>query len=1291
MPRTNLASRSVRWPFGRSGRVVLGLAAGATTLAAAGLATAGPVTMPDQWNDAIDVRLLGPSNMSGRITDISVYEADPNIYYATAASGGLLKTTNGGTTFEHLFSDGPVASMGDVEVFQGDPDIVWIGTGEENPRNSSSYGNGVYKSVDGGKTWEHMGLKDSFQIGSIRIHPTNPDIVYVGALGRLWGPNEERGLFRTTDGGETWEHIVKIDENTGVMDIELHPEDPDTMLVATYERRRDMFDTNDPITKFGEHAGIWMSRDGGDNFERLTDGLPTVKMGRIDVDYHQADPNIVYAIIETELIGLEPEDAAYMGIRGEAAGEFGAKLTEVTEDGPAEAAGLKAGDVILGMDDIAATSYDDFVKAIRLKRAGDTVTVKLARDGEMMEMELTFAKRPGQDGEVDRERARRSSPWGTRLGGQRGNIQDEQGADGFQRGGIFKSVNGGQSWSRINSLNPRPMYFSELEVDPSDPDHLIVAGISLHQSEDGGKTFRSNAHVGANGAAHVDHHAIWISPEDSRHVRLGNDGGIYHSNDKARTWDHHNHFAIGQFYHVTVDQEPNYRVYGGLQDNGSWGSYHMVRDAGGTRNEDWFRVGGGDGFICAVDPMDPDEVYYQSQNGGYGRINLRTGERGRVRPVAQRGVRYRFNWRAPYILSHYNSRNFYAAGNVVFKSVERGERMEPISPEITATDRGAATALAESPRDKDYLFVGTDDGALWATWDGGDSWHDLFEYEESAEGDDDGGEARRERRGRRGGEGRGTRGQRGQRAAAPVGGAGGGAGILQMLASRDANGDGKVTMDEAGDRMQRMFTRLDANEDGAIDRAEMKTLADRFGVELPAMPEAVAAADEMPAAMSSVPGEDPISGTWTGTVSGDMGEQEVSMEMTLDGTKVKGILKSEMGDMPVSGEYDVAKRTMNLDADNPDFPFSIELKIGEGGGVSGDVSAGGMVMASVNATRSAKPAAAEATEATDVIEVAEVAEASGPQRIDALVPARMLVSEIVPSRYDENRVYMTMTGHRSNVDDPYVFMSEDAGKTWVSIVGNLTAADGVSRTIAEDSQNPDVLWLGTEFGLYVSLDRGTSWARFTGDGFPTVAVHAIAQHESSGDVIIGTHGRSIWIFNGNTVRQMDEEAIAASAMLYTPADLVYWRRQASRGSTLRAFTGENPSQSATVHFSLANDARNVSLEVQTLDGRLLRTLNAPTEAGLHAVRWDGRQDPPPGANAQRRRWGGPRVEPGTYRVVLSVDGATMHRDMTVTGDPESPATILWGEHWDEQLELWEAEEAGDDEGDDTSERVQRDV
>jgi hypothetical protein len=300
------------------------------------------VKVPEGWINQLHWRSVGPANMSGRITAIAVNEQDPKTWWIASASGGLLKTVNNGVTFEHQFDDQATVSIGDVQVFKGDPNIVWVGTGEANPRNSASWGNGVYRSNDGGKTWKHLGLEKTLHTGRIALHPSDPNVAYVGALGRLWGTNEERGLYKTVDGGETWEKVLYVDDKTGVIDLQMHPTDPDTLLVATYERQRDGFDGNDPGKKNGPGSGLYMTTDGGKSFKKITEGLPSLSLGRIGLSWSKSDPNYVYAVIETEKTGQVPENAAYMGITGEDL-EVGARITTVAEESPAAQAGIQQG------------------------------------------------------------------------------------------------------------------------------------------------------------------------------------------------------------------------------------------------------------------------------------------------------------------------------------------------------------------------------------------------------------------------------------------------------------------------------------------------------------------------------------------------------------------------------------------------------------------------------------------------------------------------------------------------------------------------------------------------------------------------------------------------------------------------------------------------------------------------------------------------------------------------------------------------------------------------------------
>ncbi len=676
--------------------------------------------LPADYLKALSWRSIGPANMGGRIVALAVHEADPSTWWVATASGGLLKTSNNGTTFEHQFDRESTVSIGDVAVAASNKDVVWVGTGENNPRNSVSYGDGVYKSVDGGKTWKNMGLTKSFQIGRVVIHPTNPDIVYVGALGRLYGPSEERGLFKTIDGGKTWQKLLYIDDKTGVIELKMSPGDPETLLAATYERARDGYDANDPAKKWGAGSGLHRSTDGGKTWTKVTKGLPTSKLGRIGLDFYRKDPRIVFAIVESEKIGMGPAPAtsiAFMGITGQDR-DKGAELMSITIGGPADKAGLKPGDVITGIDDKTIKSYRELTEQIRAHMGGDKIKVTRKREQETKVVEVTLGTRGGPGapmGSGDR-------PYGSNLGGQRENAQNEQGKDGFQYGGVYRSNDAGETWTRINSVNPRPMYFSQVRVDPTDEKNVYVLGIALYRSSNGGETFRSDGGKGA----HADHHALWIDPRDGRHMILGNDGGIYASYDRTNHWDHLNTMAIGQFYHVAVDSRPLYHAYGGLQDNGTWGGPARTRSPLGPINEDWIHIAGGDGFGCRVDPNDPDLVYFTSQWGNLGRRNLRTRELIRFKPQAPRGAaEYRYNWNTPFLVSAHDSRVFYAAGNFVFKSTDRGKDLKPISADITATPKGSATALAESPKNADVLYAGSDDGYLWVTRDGGRKWTNV--------------------------------------------------------------------------------------------------------------------------------------------------------------------------------------------------------------------------------------------------------------------------------------------------------------------------------------------------------------------------------------------------------------------------------------------------------------------------------------------------------------------------------------------------------------------------------------
>lgn len=683
-----------------------------------------PTAEPARWSgallDEVRWRELGPVNMGGRVTDLAVDPRRSSTFFVATASGGLFRTNNAGTTFEAVFDDGPTASIGDVAIAPSDSSIVWIGTGEANARNSVIPGGGVFKSTDGGGSFAAMGLEATLHVGRIAIHPADPQTVFVAAVGNTWRDNDERGLYRTRDGGTTWERVLFVDAQTGCIDVAIDPEQPSIVHAATWQRRRDEFDGGDPEVQWGPGSGIWRSTDGGTTFARSSAGLPTGKYGRVGFDLCAGAPHVVYATVQTEHTGkvapgqsAEESGPAWLGVRGEAVAG-GYRVTEALEGGPAAAAELKADDVIVAIGDDAITSFEELRLALDRRNAGEESEVKLLREGAELLVQVKFGRRPGSRG-----------GFGGEQGGQVANAHDRQGSGGFETGGIFRSDDRGATWRRVNSLNPRPFYYSQVRVDPSDPERLFVLGISLHFSKDGGASFDGQAAR----TAHPDHHAMWIDPADGEHVVLGNDGGLYVTWDGGRNWEMNEKLPIGQFYGVAVGMDWPYSVAGGLQDNGSWWGPSSSLRRQGVPQDAWIYVNGGDGFQCAIDPDDPATVYCESQNGVLARFDLATGRRADVRPPGKR-----FCWNTPILLSPHNARTLWCGGDQLFKSVDRGDHWTSVSPDLGRTARGTATAIDESPLVADVVAAGTDDGALWLSRDGGRTWEGLAERLPSAPG-----------------------------------------------------------------------------------------------------------------------------------------------------------------------------------------------------------------------------------------------------------------------------------------------------------------------------------------------------------------------------------------------------------------------------------------------------------------------------------------------------------------------------------------------------------------------------
>jgi len=597
---------------------------------------ASPAATPSGPFDTLHFRAIGPASMSGRISDLAVYEPNPSIFYVGTAHGGVWKTTNGGTTFDAQFQDQGLISIGDVTVSQSNPDLVWVGTGESNNRQSTSWGDGVYKSTDGGKTWTHMGLPTSRYINRIVIDPRSNDIVFVAATGSLWGPGGERGIYKTSDGGRSWKQVLKVDDDTGANDLVMDATNNRVLYASMYQRRR----TPCCMNGGGPGSGIWKSTDGGETWTRVKgNGFPDGPLGRIGLDVNRRRPNVVYAIVEGPVPsagrGGTPDEAPQGGGRG------------------AETA--------------------------------TTVTPTTAT-------------------------------------------------------GLYRSDDAGASWKKVNDENPRPMYFSQVRVDPNDPEVIIYAGVKLHYSVDGGRTVTLNA----TKTIHDDVHAIWIDPANSQHVIIGNDGGVAVSWDQTKTWNFVPNIPVGLFYHVSVDNATPFNICGGMQDNYVWCGPSQVRGSAGIAGFHWATMQGGDGFVALQDPNDFRTAYSESQDGNMVRIDRVTGETVSMRPVAGPGEQpYRWNWDTPFILSPHNAAVLFAGSNRVFRSSNKGQTWEAVGGDLTTnTNRedvvtmglkgsdvtiakndgivafGTVISLAESPKRANLLYAGTDDGQVQVARDG---------------------------------------------------------------------------------------------------------------------------------------------------------------------------------------------------------------------------------------------------------------------------------------------------------------------------------------------------------------------------------------------------------------------------------------------------------------------------------------------------------------------------------------------------------------------------------------------
>ena len=647
------------------------------TLTAVSLAVLlAPVPLAAQRPDSsliadLKWRSIGPANMGGRVSDLLANPHNPKVIYVAQATGGIWKSANAGVTWTPIFDATQEFSVSALAMAPSDTAIVWAGLGEENSRNSISPGSGVYKSTDAGLHWTYMGLRETQAIGRIAIDPRDPNVVYVAALGHPWGPNRERGLYKTTDGGQTWRLVKFISDRAGFVDVALDPSNPDVVWAASWERVRGPYF----LKSGGPGSGLWKSTDAGEHWTRVTgNGFPTTTLGRIGIAVAPSNSQVVYAMVEAD-----------------------------------------------------------------------------------------------------------SNPNPASL--RRGFVPDSTHRQQLQSG-LYRSTDGGHAWTKMNDNDVRPFYFSQVRVDPRDPNRVYWMAEEIRFSNDGGTTQRR---IGIG--VHSDNHAFWIDPNDPDHYIVGDDGGVSQTYDRGRTYDALLQFPTGQFYDISADMQNPFWVCGGLQDNGSWCGPSRT-DGNAIRNENWVTVNGGDGFYTAQDPDDPNIIFSESQGGDIERLDARTWERHGIQPgndardrrledsiIVWRGDttqpvrpdmqhlidsartlitqdtavfgRNRFNWETPFFLSSHNPGVIYIGGQRIWKSYDRGDHWMPVSGDLSSPDDtgrvrvslvttggvttdvtgaetyGTVVTMAESPQRAGILWAGTDDGNVWLTRDDGVNWENL--------------------------------------------------------------------------------------------------------------------------------------------------------------------------------------------------------------------------------------------------------------------------------------------------------------------------------------------------------------------------------------------------------------------------------------------------------------------------------------------------------------------------------------------------------------------------------------
>ena len=892
----------------------------------------------------IEPRNIGPGGMSGRVTALDVVESNPQIIYAGTASGGLWKSESGGVAWFPVFDSVAVLSIGAVAVSQQNTDIVWAGTGEGNPRNSVTAGYGIYKSLDGGKHWQSMGLEKTRNIHRIIIDKNDPNTVYVGAIGSSWGKHPERGVFKTTDGGKTWQHILKVNSATGTGDLVVDPQNPNKLIAAMWEHERKPW----TFTSGGAGSGLYITHDGGDNWKKITDkeGLPKGELGRIGIAIAPSNPNRIYAHIEAK------------------------------------------------------------------------------------------------------------------------------------KNALYRSDDGGDSWKKINdakNIGNRPFYYADIYVDPINENRIYSVYTYINMSIDGGKTFSRWADSYIQNGIHPDHHAFYVHPTDPNFIIDGNDGGLNITRDMGKNWRFAENIPVAQFYHISVDNEFPYNVYGGMQDNGSWAGPAYVLKAQGIRNSYWQELMFGDGFDVVPDPKNSRYGYGMSQQGSVGRYDRETGNAKGIRPTHPNpNVKLRFNWNSAISMNPHDNKTIYFGSQFVHKSTTQGHTWELISPDLTTNnpekqkqhESGGITmdatgaenhctilAIEPSTLDKNMLWVGTDDGNVQLTQDGGKTWENLT-------------------------------------------------------------------------------------------------------------------------------------------------------------ANIKGMAK------------------------------------------------------------------------------------------EAWIP------QIRASKYNKAEAYVVVNNYRQFDFKPYLFRTRDYGKTWENILADKPETFGYALSVIQDIEEPNLLFLGTEYGLYISIDEGKNWTKWT-NNYPQVSTMDLAIHPREHDLIIGTFGRAAYVLDDirplRSLAKEGKQVLDKTLHLFTPPDAFITQNQQPTGTRFGAdaiYNGENRAYGAMITYAINKPSTKKEKEVEAPKKRkskksaavetpkekkpevkfdsiffqvmnskneIIRTIKrkAPKENGIHRMYWymneKGKSRPSrrkAKANASER--GGVRVLPGTYTIKMHFGNKTATQKIKVAYDPriEMPFDVL---------------------------------